>query len=318
MNVAQVREYVSRINRVMDYIDDHIGDKMTLQELAEVASFSPYHFNRIFSAMVGETLFTFIQRLRLEKGAMFLKGYPDMPITHIALQCGFSSPAAFSRAFSLMFQMPPRDFRQSKIGKAVSSLDHALRNTGNATMYHLSYDGYIKSIRRNNMSLLQDEVKVVTREDRTLAYVRYIGPYAGNQGLFESLFSKLFSWAIPAGVADPQHPEKDQLITIYHDDPSVTEESKLRMSVGIVAPKDTEVSGEVGKLTIDAGLFAEGRFLLNAQQYGEAWKIMCEWLVGSGYEPAEGCCFEAYNHNPESEAKGIHDVTICMPIKKMG
>ncbi len=317
MNVAQIREYVSRINRVMDYIDQHIDQKLTLQELAQVASFSPYHFNRIFSGMVGETLFTFIQRLRLEKGAVMLKSYPSMPVTTVALKCGFASPAAFTRAFSMMFDMPPVAFRDSKISKAKCSLEQALRNGGNATAYHLSYDGVINTIRRQDMKLLKDDVKVVNHEERTLAYVRYIGPYAGNENLFASLYQKLYAWAIPAGVADPEKPEMDQLITIYHDDPSITDEEKLRISVGIVVPKDSEVSGEVGKLAIPAGLYGEGRFMLNAQQYGEAWSYMCKWLAGSGYEPSEGCCFESYNHNPESEAKGVHDVTICMPIKKM-
>ncbi|HPQ54462.1 MAG TPA: AraC family transcriptional regulator [Spirochaetota bacterium] len=63
------KEYVSRINRVIDYIENHLDEPMTLDILAGVAHFSPYHFHRIFSSMVGEPLYKFIQRLRLEKAA---------------------------------------------------------------------------------------------------------------------------------------------------------------------------------------------------------------------------------------------------------
>ncbi|MEA2026248.1 MAG: AraC family transcriptional regulator [Chloroflexota bacterium] len=56
--------YVERVNAVIDYIEAHLGDDLTVEELAEVAHFSPFHFHRIFSAMTGETLGHFIGRLR--------------------------------------------------------------------------------------------------------------------------------------------------------------------------------------------------------------------------------------------------------------
>ncbi len=62
-------EYISRINRVMDYIEVNIVQDLSLENLAEVANFSRFHFHRIFRAMVGETLHQFIQRIRLEKAA---------------------------------------------------------------------------------------------------------------------------------------------------------------------------------------------------------------------------------------------------------
>lgn len=60
-------EYKSRINRVFDYIEKNIEKQFSLVELASQASFSKYHFDRIFLAMVGETPFQFINRVRLEK-----------------------------------------------------------------------------------------------------------------------------------------------------------------------------------------------------------------------------------------------------------
>jgi AraC family transcriptional regulator len=65
-----MNEYAARINTVIDYIERNLGKKLTLDELASVAKFSKFHFLRIFNAFNGETLFQFIQRLRLEKSAL--------------------------------------------------------------------------------------------------------------------------------------------------------------------------------------------------------------------------------------------------------
>lgn len=61
--------YRARLNRAIEYIDEHIGDKLDLETVAGIAAFSKYHFHRVFSSMVGEPLGAYIQRLRLEKAA---------------------------------------------------------------------------------------------------------------------------------------------------------------------------------------------------------------------------------------------------------
>jgi len=68
-------EYKNRINKVFDYIERNISEQLTLEELADVASFSKYHFVRIFFGITGETPFQFINRIRLEKAAMCLVIY---------------------------------------------------------------------------------------------------------------------------------------------------------------------------------------------------------------------------------------------------
>lgn len=321
---AQVAEYVARINQVLDYIENHLDEALNIETVARVAGFSPYHFHRLFSAMLGETLFSFIGRLRMEKAARLLCAHMELPVTEIALSCGFSSPAAFSRAFKEAFQATPSEWKTkrgfSKTGKEKSSLYQALRNTENAMDFRLSYDDYIKniSIRRENMKALQGEVKVETLKKMTLAYIRHIGPYAADEKLFKNLYEKLYAWAIPRGLIDMGNLEKTKDIVIYHDDPGITEPEKLRISVGTVVPPETEVSGEIGKLTIPEGKYALGRFILSGQEYGEAWQYVCGvWMPGSGYQPDEGYCFEMYNYNPEAMKEGKFDTTICVPVKPM-
>ena len=317
---AQIREYICRINRVLDYLDNHLDEVFNIGDLARIAGFSPFHFHRIFSAMLGETLFSFLGRLRLEKAARILCGNLDVSVTETALKCGFSSPAAFSRAFKESFGVSPSGWRKrhSILSNGDSNLYQALRNTGNARRLRLSYDQVIDTVRRAKMEALQGEVNVSVLEKMTVAYVRHIGPYAGDEELFQRLFEKLYAWAVPRGLADTGDPGKNRNIVVYHDDPGITEPEKLRISVGIVVPPDTGVSGEIGRLYIPSTRYAMGRFLLSGQEYGEAWQYMCGvWMPASGYQPDEGYCFEMYRHNPEAEKLGKCDTTICVPVKPL-
>src|SRR4051795_12459268 len=89
------REYERRVNRVMDYVQAHLAEDLTLDKLAAVAAFSPFHFHRVFSAITGETLSDFIRRIRLERAASVLSMLPETSVLEIALRCGFSSAATF-------------------------------------------------------------------------------------------------------------------------------------------------------------------------------------------------------------------------------
>jgi len=66
------RDYAKRMLDIVSYIQRHLGDEITLDELADIACFSKYHFHRIFTGMMGETLKKYIRRLRLERAAMNL------------------------------------------------------------------------------------------------------------------------------------------------------------------------------------------------------------------------------------------------------
>src|SRR6516162_6779317 len=104
--------YTRRINRVIGYLRGNLDRQMKLRELAHVACFSEFHFHRIFGAVSGETLNSFTNRLRLEKAARLLR-YSEQSLTDIALDCGFSSSATFSRAFRSVFDTSPSHFRKS-------------------------------------------------------------------------------------------------------------------------------------------------------------------------------------------------------------
>src|SRR3984957_8075979 len=105
-------EYAQRINQVIDYLRGNLDRQVKLEELAKIACFSEFHFHRIFGAISGETVNNFTNRLRLEKAARLLR-YSEQNLTDIALECGFSSSATFSRAFRSGYDTSPSQFRKS-------------------------------------------------------------------------------------------------------------------------------------------------------------------------------------------------------------
>ncbi len=98
-----------RIESVLQYIDAHNGEAVDVSALASMASISPFHFHRVFSSQVGEPVLAYIRRLRLEKAAFRIL-FMNSSVTEVAAQAGYSSPAAFTRAFRMHFGTTPRKF----------------------------------------------------------------------------------------------------------------------------------------------------------------------------------------------------------------
>jgi len=323
---ASRAEYISRINRVIDYIDKHLDEAISLQALAKVAHFSPFHFHRIFKAIVGETLNQFIQRLRVEKAAGMLVANPRKSITEVALECGFSGSASFARAFKEFFHISASQWRRngipldSKIGKMDRNDRQASskeRKEFNESVYYIDSDiiNQIWRIRMSSKTGLQADVTVKNIPEMTVAYVRHVGSYKGNVSLFENLFKRLMKWAGPRGLL--RFPET-QVLVVYHDNPEITEEDKLRISASITVPQDTQVEGEIGKMTIAGGKYAIARFELSSDQFQDAWDAVCGgWLSESGYQPEDGPCFEICHNNQNEHPEHKHIVDICVPVKPL-
>ena len=108
------QEYQLRINKVTDYIHNHIDPPLSLQKMAGIACFSPFHFHRVFTILTGETPTDYIKRTRIEKAALLLKRNKELSATEIARLCGFSSLSLLSRNFRLHFSMTIREFRSLK------------------------------------------------------------------------------------------------------------------------------------------------------------------------------------------------------------
>lgn len=317
-------EYRARINRVLDYIENHLGDQLTLEGLAREANFSPYHFHRIFRAMVGEPLNKFIQRVRLERAATQLVFQPRKSITDIALDHGFASSATFARAFREAYGMSAGAWRsggfreRSKFGKVDGKTGNTDGNDGKAPGYTIEYLAGV--FHHQKYTIMKDQTAIAQVEVKALpamhvAYVRHVGPYQGDSALFGRLFGKIMKWAGPRGLV--RFPET-QMVSIYHDNPDLTEDDKLRVSVGITVPEGTAVDGEVGLMTLPATTYAIGHFEIDPSGYEQAWNaIFSGWLPDSGYQPDDSPSFERYLNDPETHPEKKHIVDICVPVKPL-
>ncbi|MBA9858107.1 AraC family transcriptional regulator [Ralstonia pickettii] len=93
------------------HIDAHLEDALDVDGLAEVATFSKYHFHRQFTLLFGMNVGRYVQLLRLKRAAHQLAYRDAARITDIALVCGYEAPEAFARAFRKQTEQSPTDFR---------------------------------------------------------------------------------------------------------------------------------------------------------------------------------------------------------------
>lgn len=321
--------YVERVNAAIDYIERHLADDLNLEEIAAVAHFSPYHFHRIFGLMVGETLNRFIVRLRLERAATWLVQQPERSITEIASASGLGTPSSFARSFREMFDMTASEWRnggfrrreQASVREMLQSIGDVRRGYG-ITRTSLSPDGNRLVWEIACGDLAPTVVEVIEVPDLDVAYVRHTGPYQGAAEVFVDIFSRLMTWAGPRQLLT----DDSWVMAVYHDNPSITEDEKLRVSACIDVPAGTDADGDVGKMRLDGGKCAVARFELGTQDYGKAWFALAGgWLPDSGYEPDDRLPFERYpvSASPtpaESEgatSTGVEVVDIYLPVRPL-
>ncbi|MEH6492432.1 helix-turn-helix transcriptional regulator [Halopseudomonas sp.] len=99
-----------QLKRVTDYIDEHLDQPLLLQDLAGQVSLSEYHFARMFKHSKGVAPHQYVMNRRLARAMQLLRNSP-LPLTSIALQCGFSSPSHFSNRFRQVHGCSPSALR---------------------------------------------------------------------------------------------------------------------------------------------------------------------------------------------------------------
>lgn len=294
----------------MDYIDNNIDQPLDLNTIAQVANFSPFHFHRIFTFLIGETPIDFIQRLRIEKAAMMIWKNHDMTITEVAYNCGFSSVSLFSRTFRKFFGTTAREF--SKIEKAVFCKNGSLYSKdGQLVRKNMKYlfdlEPEFCSVELNQLIIMGTKIEIKELPDMKVIYCRHIGPF---HEVYKA-YQKLAKWAEPRNLYNP---ETSKTATVTHDDPYVTERGKIRQSACILVDEDVKVEGEIGKMTIPGGKYVVGHFEIGNDGFQNAWNTMCNWFTESGYQQGDGNTFELYHNNNELHPEKKHIVDICIPV----
>src|SRR4051812_27287427 len=210
-------DYVDRVKKAIDYVTANLGRPLRLEDVAAAACFSPFHFHRIFRTLMGETLASFIKRVRLERSVYLLSHLKRSTLTEIALSCGFSSSSDFSRAFRGHYGVPPSRFDVEQLRR--SGLE-ALRAA--AASLNLS----------NRLERLPDAgekrsfaIALRDLQPRRVAYIRVHRPYESNN--VQQAADRLLAWAETRGLAD------GQWLGYQWDDPEIVPLEQCRYDIGV-------------------------------------------------------------------------------------
>lgn len=167
-------EYLQCIYKVQNYIELHINDSLSIEELADIAGFSKYHFHRIFKGIVDEPLSRYVNRLKLERATNLLTYRSDMTITDIAYHFGFTDSAVFSQTFKSYYGVSPSQYR-----------NHNSKNC--------------KDVREipqyNECKKVRGNIEIVTADNINVAYIRHTGTYEELTIAFPEMIEKLFHYA---------------------------------------------------------------------------------------------------------------------------
>jgi AraC family transcriptional regulator len=298
--------YENRINRVIDYIQANLDTPLSINQLSKVACFSEFHFNRIFKKTMGEPVYKFIRRLRLEKSAELLLMKPKTSITEIALICGFASSSSFAKSFKNHFNMNATEWRNNfntffdKESKPVQIDQGKISFIKGSPVWTFNKNGLIRQVVIENICPFK------------IAYIRNVGPYQGDDTLFDKLYAQLSLWAVPHGYIN----DDTFTLNIYYDNPEITEKQKLRVMVAIPVENSVCPSGSIGVTKISGGKYGVCRFFLKKNEFMKAWDWMFSaWLSNSGYERDDREAFERCLGDKYIDGTRFFDVEICIPIK---
>jgi AraC family transcriptional regulator len=321
------QHYQDRVNRVLNYIAEHLDGELSLARLSGISCFSPFHFHRIFQGVTGETLNSHVRRVRLERAASLLKTSPRKRITDVSLEAGFAGTAEFSRAFKNHF------------GRTASSWD---RRSPLENSKICKAPGMHPSHTVEDLERWKADAKVPVRVQRLTGfryvYNRIYAPY-GNTRLVDA-YHALLAWLAERGTD-----VRDVVfIGMSQDDPTITPAENCRYDMGVAFPR--ERGGIVNQILGSRGRAAISRELQPAQSechtrglsirdfesqeivalhctgdlgnVDRAWHYLYRvWLPSGAYEPADLPAMEMFVRLPEEIGWTTFDLQICIPVVRL-
>ncbi len=288
----------TRIQRVTDWLLDNLDQPFDLDRLAEMAHFSPFHFHRVYSAMMGEPVAVTVRRMRLHRAAVMLVTTAQ-PVAAIAKKAGYGSVQAFGRAFREHYGAAPAQYRQHT--QTSLALVQASIKQGKIMKADLP---------KGLGASPESAVEIVN-----LARVRLAAwPHRGNYNSIGDSFQKITAWAVGRQLIAPQ----TNMFGLYYDDPSSKPVADLRSDACIQVPEDFELSPTdmpVHLTYSTGGCCARVVFTGPYAELHTAYRWLYEvWLSLSGYEPNDQPPMEVYLNDPRSLPPAKWRTAICIPL----
>ncbi|MBN2520072.1 MAG: GyrI-like domain-containing protein [Bacteroidales bacterium] len=263
-----------------------MDSKLLLNDLAEIALFSKFHFHRIFKSVTGENLNEFIKRVRMIKAYRFLQVDKTISIKDLAIKIGYNSTANFSRDFKEFHGISSTQTRQS--GEV---LEERVINSKNIKL-NIAYKG------------------IDYLPDRYVLYKKITSGY--DNELIPKTSNELYKLAVDYKF------KIEQFIGIGYDDPDYTPANKCKYDICIAVNPDELPKGiPCNSKIIKGGKFAVFNYQGHKNDITKAWDYLFkEWLLNSKYLPDDRPHIEMYLHS-EKYVQGYFNVNLCLPIKQL-
>lgn len=278
--MSKAHQYAARFARVFAFIDQHLDEALTVEQLSQVAGFSKYHFHRQFCAYTAMNVMRYVQWARLKRASYQLVYQPQQKIIEITLNAQFENPESFSRAFKKSFGQTPTEFRQQAAWTPWNER-FKLPNL----------------IRMNAMN-----VKIIDLAAIKVALLEHRGPAE----LVNNTATRFIEWRKTSGLSPVK---TSQTFGIAHDDPNTTEPAQFRFDIcgsilaGVEIPANPQ---QVKTSEIPAGRCAVVRHLgSHDQMEGTIYDLFHTWLPESGEQLRDFPLFFHYinliSETPEHE-----------------
>jgi AraC family transcriptional regulator len=302
INSLSNSDYISRINRVFDYIDENLNEDLSLTVLAEVAFFSPFHFHRIFRYVTRETVNQYVNRQKIEKAAADLM-HTAIGVSEIAEKFGFTSVSSFSRAFKNFYEVSPTEFREqhphrfSKIRQ---------KDSKNGQEYP-SREQYICTMKDlQEWMELNAKIEIIEADELNVGGVTHIGIHTVELG-----FETLIRWANSQHLM--QHPEA-KLGRIFYDSVKITPPDQVRQNIFLLTPESFQAEGEIRNIRIFGGQHIVGSYEIAPYEFEKAWTGLFVWMNENGYKKSPENPYEIYHNDFREHPEGKFIVDLYIPI----
>ncbi len=276
------KEYKKRINKVVNFILKNLKEELPLEKLASIANYSPFHFQKIFKQVIGESPKQYIIRLRLENASHSIIIYRNKSITEIALDSGFSSPSTFARAFKNYFGISAEELRslspKNKITKHMYINSKKHFTNVESDFINSTYD--IKYWTKN--------LKVTVSRIPSYNLIFVNAPLSDTLKIQEG-FRKII-----------QKAETHDLYTDQVKFIGIIYPHQVLYSAAITISNLNKLSDDFNDTVINAGKYATFKIKGNTLQTFHGVHAFYElWLPHSGYQIASPpFCFEILTENP--------------------
>jgi AraC family transcriptional regulator len=295
---AAVAQVVAQLDQALD-----------LERLARAAALSPFHFHRIFRGMVGETPLELHRRLRMERAAQQLLD-SGAAVTTIALNAGYDSHEAFTRAFRGFYGCSPSEFRQRGASQGMACMRPPQLEIAARSSIHFRSQTSAEQVLQFIQGAPNMDVEVKQMPALRVAAVHHVGPY----NRISEAFGRLGDIAGRAGLLDG----KPTMLALYYDDPEVTPEAELNSDAAIVVSENAQLAPGLAEHRLPAGRYACTVHIGPYEQLGDTWsRFMGQWLPQSGERMAEGTSYEIYVNNPTEVPQAQLRTELYIPLTVM-